>query len=270
MNETTSEGGGSGMKKIGFFVVAMSLLFFLFGIQAEAMAPGAAPVPTPASACGSCIKLNCFRSSEYWYLHMDQLPGGAVYVGGVNFNNPIGTNSYNQMWLALRGNQVGASTPTQKLNQEMVAFQVSLLFAQGGGGSPAYFEAMDAQLCCYGFTNTTILSNGAAITPQTTLRELLTQAVAAFKEYRSADYLPLWDFFFRLNTDDPSPMVCNSKWDPAMYCCQEVVQEAAGTVSGTDCSPIKPGEQYKCTGYSFSCTNEILTPAGLSKCKVVP
>jgi hypothetical protein len=121
-----------------------------------------------------------------------------------------------------------------------------------------------------GFTNTTILSNGAAITPQTTLRELLNQAVAAFKEYRNADYLPLWDFFFRLNTDDPNPIVCNGKWDPALYCCQEVVQEADGTVSGADCSPIKPAEQYnQCTGYSFSCTQEILTPAGLSKCKVV-
>jgi hypothetical protein len=258
------------MKRVGFLAATLGLFLFLFGIQAEAMAPGPQPAPTPAPVCGNCIKLNCFRSSEYWLLNMNRLPGGAIYIGGVNFNNPIGTDSYNQMWLALRGNQVGSSTPMQKLNQEMVAFQISLLFAQGGGGSPAYFEAMDAQLCCYGFTNTTILSNGAAITPQTTLRELLTQAVASFKEYRYADYLPLWDFFFRLNTDDPTPMSCNSKWDPAMYCCQEAVQEADGTVSGTDCSPIKPGEQFtKCTGYSFSCTNELLTPAGLSKCKVV-
>ena len=266
-----NRGGRYGMKKCGFLIMAMSLFFLIFGIQAEASAPAPPPQPTPAiGPVYSCGKMTCFRSSDYWRLHIDRLPGGAVYVGGVNFNNPIGTDSLNVMTLALRGNQMGSSTPMQKLNQEMLAFQVNLMFNHGGSGSPAYFEALAAQLGCYGFTNTTILSNGAGITPQTTLRELLTQAVSAFRDYRGADYLSLWDFFFRLNTDDPTPMYCNSKWDPAMYCCQEVVQEADGTVSGTDCNPIKPAEQYnKCTGYSFSCTHELLTPAGLSKCKVV-
>jgi hypothetical protein len=233
-------------------------------MQAEAIAPG--PQPTPVNNCG---KMTCFRSSEYWLFRVDNLPGGVVYVGGVNMNAPLSTDSRNAMWLALRGNQMGPSTPTQKLNQDFVAFQLSLIFNHGGSGSPAYFEALDAQLGCYGFTNTVVLSNGVILGPQSTIRDLFDQVRYAFREYRSADYLPIWSFLIRLNRDLPNQL-CDSTVDPGSYCCQEAVQGTDGLLSGSDCIPTTLAEQARCGGYYFSCTGETLSPAGVAKCKLAP
>jgi hypothetical protein len=241
------------------------LLLFGFSLQAEAITPG--PPPPPAFSCG---KMTCFRSSEHWLLRVDNLPGGVVYVGGANMNAPLSTDSHNAMWIALRGNQMGSSTPTQKLNQDFVAFQVSLMFNHGGSGSPAYIEALATQLGCYGFTNTVVLSNGATLSPQSTLRDLFDQVRYAFREYRSTDYISLWSFLIRLNTDIPNQVFCESKVDPGMYCCQEALQGADGLISGSDCIPITLAEQARCTGYYFSCTGETLSPAGLAKCKLAP
>ncbi len=160
------------------FIAMFVLLLWGFGQQAEALTPG--PIPAVTFSCGT---MTCFRSSEYWLFRVDSLPGGVVSVGGVNMNAPLSTDSRNAMWIALRGNQMGPSTPMQKLNQDFVACQLSLIFNHGGSGSPAYYEALAAQLGCYGFANTVALSNAVVLSPQSTIRDLFDQVKYAFQEY---------------------------------------------------------------------------------------
>jgi len=254
------------MRKKSLAVWGIVLLLLGISLQVEAAAPG----PTPPPPANSCDKQRvCFHSSEYWLFRVDNLPRGVVWVGG-SLGMGISTESRDRMWMALRGNQMGGSTPFQKLNQEFLAFQLSIIFNKGGQGSPAYLESLLGPLACYGFTNTVALSNGASLSPQSTIGDLMDQARLAFHDYRSADFLPLWSFFIRLNTDDPMGIPCQDKVDPGMYCCQEVVQGADGLVTGSDCVPIKLAEKDRCGGYNFSCSGETLGPAGLSKCKLVP
>jgi len=157
-------------------------------------------------------------------------------------------------------------TIDQLLNQEYLAAQLSMLQFGGVDVGPR-----KTPLKCYGFTNSVVLSNGHLITPETQLGALFDETYSAFRERRYDDYLPLWNFFWRLNGGDlPYPHYIRGDVDDATYCCQGVSDQGNGIVSGTNCEPIKDWLAYKCQAYSFSCKGELASPAGVTGCKVVP
>ena len=253
-----------------------ALLFMVFSPQAYALAPGVAPTPPPApdpyADCRNVTKA-IFWSSEYldYALRGRFFPFtcGTIHVGGWNMDAVYSASDTRTMVMVLQGNPMGygSLTPDQMLNQEYVAAQLSML--QFGG---ADFGARKTPLKCYGFTTSLLLGNGHLLTPESPLGDLFGQAYSAFKDRRLEDFLPLWNFFWRLNGGDRSYPSYNYKGivDDAMYCCQEVENQGNGIVDGSHCRAIKDWESYKCQGYSFSCTGETVSPAGVAGCKVVP
>jgi hypothetical protein len=257
---------------LGLFV----LLLLIFSLQAQAIAPGPAPTPPPApdpyAGCAGLQKAT-FWSSEYlplkvsakWYPY-----SGTFHVGGWNMDACYSTSNTQTIIMVLQGNPWGWGEPPtidMKLNQEYVAAQLSML--QFGG---ADWGARKTPLKCYGFTTSLLLGNGHLITPETQLGVLFDETYVAFKDRRLEDYLPLWNFYWRLNGGDLSYPHYNYKGmvDDAMYCCEEVTDQGNGIVNGSHCQAIKDWEGYKCHGYSFSCAGEMVSPAGVAGCKVVP
>jgi hypothetical protein len=263
-------------KKIGFSGI-FALLLLVFSLQAQAIAPGPAPTPPPApdpyAACIGVTKA-IFWSSEYleYAIRGKFFPFtcGTIHVGGWNMDAVYSASDTRVMLMVLQGNPWGWGEPPtieMKLNQEYVAAQLSML--QFGG---ADWGAKKTPLKCYGFTTSLLLGNGTLITPETQLGVLFNETYLAFKDRRYDDYLPLWNFYWRLNGGDLSYPHYNYKGmvDDAMYCCEEVTDQGNGIVNGSHCQAIKDWQSYKCQGYSFSCTGEMVSPAGVAGCKVVP
>ncbi|MGH9847615.1 MAG: glycosyl hydrolase, partial [Blastocatellia bacterium] len=77
-----------------------------------------APAPGhPRVVCNSL----CFRSAQYFLNNLNRLPGGAVVVPGVNFNNPVSTNSTAVQQALRGGNAAGA-----RFSRQYVAAQLNL------------------------------------------------------------------------------------------------------------------------------------------------
>ncbi len=149
----------------------------------------------------------CFRSSEYFLLNLDRLPGGSVIIGGVNFNSPVNIQGNTRaVQQALQGRSsfgFGALTPLQRLNQEFVAAQLNLAFA-GGRGSLDAFNALKGQLICYGVDFPPVrLSNGFPLAPESRLMDLVHQSELAIRENRTGDMPALAGILGLLNGNDP-------------------------------------------------------------------
>ena len=264
------------MKKRISLAAVVVFLLAAFSLQAEAMAPGGGPAPLPPpdpyASCAGMQKAT-FWSSEYLELAIRAkffpFTCGTIHIGGWNMDAVYSASDYRPILLVLQGNAWGWGEPASidmKLNQEYVAAQLSML--QFGG---ADWGAKKTPLKCYGFTNSLLLSNGERITPETQLGDLFNHTYRAFKERRYDDYLPLWNFYWRLSGGDLSyPHYIRGDVDDAMYCCQEVTDKGNGIVDGARCEPIKDWQAYKCQAYSFSCEGELVSSGGVTGCKVVP
>ena len=146
----------------------------------------------------------CFRSPQYYLLNVNSLPRGSVLIGGVNSNLPVSTGNRSQMMLALRGTATGFGlTPLQRLNQEFVAAQLSII-AAGGDGSPVAFNAFWSMLSCYNLNFASVtLSNGATLSTASFLNDLFEQAQLAIRQNRPADFDKIAAIFDLLNGNDP-------------------------------------------------------------------
>lgn len=152
----------------------------------------------------------CFRSPQYWLLHLNQLPKGTVLIAGVNGNQPVSTANSNVISLALKGNALGFGTltPQQQFNQEFVAAQLNFL-AAGGSGSAVTYNAMWTNLSCYGITFSPVtLSNGVTLTENSMVKELWMQATLAAHNNNQADFVSLAAIFDLLNGNSTSAS-CN-------------------------------------------------------------
>ncbi len=148
----------------------------------------------------------CFRSPQYFLLHLNQLPKGAVVIAGVNYGQAVSTSNTLAIQFALQGNAtgIGTLTPLQHFNQEFVAAQLNLVSA-GGSGSPTVYNALWSLLSCYKINFTPVtLSNNFTLTPNSTLNDLFEQAISAVRENRTADMGALATIFDLLNGNNPS------------------------------------------------------------------
>ncbi len=264
-------------KKISVAAIFV-LLSLVLSLQAQAMmAAGMAPGPAPDPYAGCRGATNgMFYSPDYQILALSGTwfpyvcgNGILVEVGSID-HYAFATDTQAMIW-ALQGGASSTSwklTPEQMLNQEYVAAQIAM-----NQFSYADYAARQVPLKCYGFTTSLLLSNGHFLTPESKLGDLFDETYSALKQKRQKDYLPLWNFFWRLNGGSGSYPAYNYKGtvENAVYCCQEVTNEGNGIVDGSSCRPIEPWERLSnCQGYSFSCTGEMVSPAGVAGGKVVP
>ncbi|HQR35486.1 MAG TPA: SdrD B-like domain-containing protein [Blastocatellia bacterium] len=152
----------------------------------------------------------CFRSPQYWLLHINQLPKGTILIASANGNQPVSTSNVAALGLVLKGNALGFGTlsPLQQFNQEFVAAQLNFL-AAGGSGSPVTYNAMWANLSCYGITFSPVtLSNNVTLTVNSMVKELWMQATLAAQSNKQTDFAALAAIFDLLNGNSTS-RYCN-------------------------------------------------------------
>lgn len=140
----------------------------------------------------------CFRSPQYYLLNPISLPPGVgVEIGGVNFNAP--TRNLTAIRLALQGGR----SPLQRLNQQFVAAQLSLIRAGGHSSAPA-FSALQSPISCYGFNFAPItLSRGFVLTHNSTLADLFEEVRLDIRNNQTADMLVIAGILATLNGNDP-------------------------------------------------------------------
>jgi hypothetical protein len=139
----------------------------------------------------------CFQSPQYYLLNMNRWPGGAVFIGGVNFNQPV-TVSANptDVKRALQGGE----SPLQLLNKEYVAAQLSALSAGYYGTA----GALNGSLRCYGVATASVrLDNGVILTSGSTLGALFAQARQAISDRRDDDMVKIAAILQQLNGEAP-------------------------------------------------------------------
>ena len=149
----------------------------------------------------------CFQPPSLCVIFLDKLPNGAIFVGGVNFNNPVNIRTQEALIKsALQGGSLfgNSLTPLQRLNKGYVAAQLSLLRAGGSASSPVAVNALWSCLRCYntqlaGFTPIA-LSNGKTLSPDSMVKELFDQARQAILSNNTGDMLKLAGLFEMLNT----------------------------------------------------------------------
>lgn len=141
----------------------------------------------------------CLQSAAYFSLNKNRWPRGSVIIGGTNFNKPILIQ--NNM-VAVSNALAGGYDPLQKLNQQFVAMQLSVL---SSGFQPSSERLRSSRLICYGRTfNPAPLSNGITITTNTSFGDLMDQTLLAIIEGRTQDMIKLTAILNLLNGDDPS------------------------------------------------------------------
>lgn len=143
---------------------------------------------------GALCQTYCFRSAQFFSLHLFNLPRGTVIVGGVNNTSPISTafaiNRFQIAW-----GLSGGTSALARLNRGYVAVQLSLLPDTG-----ADIGKLNSSLRCHGLAfNPIVLSNGALLTTSSSLNLLLAQARFAIRENRAADMLVLAGLFDQLD-----------------------------------------------------------------------
>lgn len=143
-------------------------------------------------------KVICMQSPQYHLLNSSKFPQGYIFIGGVNFNNPLLIqNNVSEVRRALQG---GAS-PLRNLNQQYVAAQLNILVANGPFGS----TGLNSALRCFGVNFTPVqLSNGFTISRGTTLGEMLTQSRNAITSNRTDDMASIAAILALLNGSDPT------------------------------------------------------------------
>jgi hypothetical protein len=142
-----------------------------------------------------CISQVCMRSAQYYALHLDLLPHGVVTVPGRVLNTQVSTGNTAQMRILLQG----GTAAQQRLTQQFVATQLSLL-GKPGGTQPA----LGSNLLCYGVNfQPTQLGTGAVLAPSMTLGELFEQALIAGRSGNVVDQRMIANVLQLLNGDDP-------------------------------------------------------------------
>jgi hypothetical protein len=138
----------------------------------------------------------CWRSTQHFLNNFRHLPGGAILIPGVNFNNPVSIQgNLNAVRIALQG----GFSPMQKLSKEFVTAQLSLAGA-GGTASPVVFNTYWSPLRCSGVRfNEITLSTGFKLTQESLLNDLVDQTTLAIKNNRSQDYAALAGIWALLN-----------------------------------------------------------------------
>ncbi len=141
---------------------------------------------------------NCFRSPEYYSNNLwGGLPKGEVWISGIA--TPVSTRNVYALSQALRG----GNSAVKSFNREYVAMQLSMLAADLVGKRRR--EVMRSTLGCYGAQFAALeLSDGAQISAETTLQELLGQAEWAARAGRRIDLEKLAGVLDALNSDDPN------------------------------------------------------------------
>lgn len=144
----------------------------------------------------SC-QTTCFQSAQYYLLNSNRVPNGSIFIGGVNFNNPvIIQNNLASVRRALEG----GTGPLQLLNQQYVATQLTIVAA--GGSSLGILNSM---LRCYGLKfNPVTLSNGVTLTRSSTINDLLSQTRIAISGNKLADMDLLTQILSLLNGNNPA------------------------------------------------------------------
>lgn len=165
--------------------------------------------PPPPVKCDTF----CWRSADYWLLHMKRspLPKGSVFISGVNFNIPISTRNVDAISIALgycASDLYSPLTPQERFNREWVAAQLNELWA-ACGGSPNYYNALWTNLSCYGFNFAPVtLSNGFVLSPNSMVKDLFQQSFLASQQNRFVDFQALANVLALFNGNDPLN-VCN-------------------------------------------------------------
>jgi hypothetical protein len=143
----------------------------------------------------------CLESPQFYLLNLSKLPRGYVFIGGVNFNNPVSTTSVQDVRRALQG----GSSALQTLNQQYVATQLSVLAAGGPIGSAGSQGILSSSLRCFGLNFAPVqLSNGASISRNTTIGDLLAQARSAITSNNTNDMSAVAMVLALLNGNDPA------------------------------------------------------------------
>jgi hypothetical protein len=143
----------------------------------------------------------CLQSPQYYLLNPSKIPSGYLFIGGVNFNNPVSTSSTQDIRRVLQG----GSSPLQMLNQQYVAFQLNALTQGGPFGSSGSPGLQSSSLRCFGVNFAPVqLSNGFTLSRNTTIGELLGQTRSAITGARTADMSALAAALVLLNGDDPT------------------------------------------------------------------
>jgi hypothetical protein len=175
------------------------------GYPTGLVCPVVCPVcPPPPVKCDTF----CWRSADYWLLHLKRqpLPKGSVYISGINFNIPISTKNVDAINIALgycSSDLFSPLTPQERFNREWVAAQLNQLWA-ACGGSPNYYNAQWTNLSCYGFSFAPVtLSNGFVLSPNSMVKDLFMQAYLAAVQNRFVDFQALANILALFNGNDP-------------------------------------------------------------------
>ncbi|MCW5968285.1 MAG: hypothetical protein KIT57_07205 [Blastocatellales bacterium] len=148
----------------------------------------------------------CFRSAQYYVRNISRVPNGLVLIGGVNANTPILVKGNETL---IRSVLQGGTSALQQLNAEFVASQLSFISA----GSATAAGALQSSPRCYGiFYTPVLLSNGAVITPNTSINDIFTQIRSAISDNRTQDMPQLAAILLLLNGTDPFS-TCNRPGD---------------------------------------------------------
>lgn len=144
----------------------------------------------------SC-QTTCFQSAQYYVLNSTRIPNGSIFIGGINFNNPVIIQN-NQA--TVRRALEGGTGSLQQLNQQYVATQLTIV---GAGGSSVGILA--SMLRCYGIKFAPVtLSNGVTITRSSTVNEVLSQTRLAITGNSTSDMDVLRQILSLLNGNDPA------------------------------------------------------------------
>jgi hypothetical protein len=142
----------------------------------------------------------CLQSAQFYSLQSTtRLPRGSIFIGNVNFNNPINVqNNVDDVRRALQG---GPSS-LQQLNQQYVALQLSVLATGGQFPSPSILAS---SVRCYGLNFAPMaLGNGFTLSRNSTLSEVLAQTRQAILDNRLDDMPKLIMVMSLLNGNNPS------------------------------------------------------------------
>lgn len=142
-----------------------------------------------------CASQACLKSAQYYALNLDRLPKGLVSVVGNGFDSKVSTSDTAKMRLLLQG---GASQ-LQRLNQQFVATQLSLLGQPGG-----YQAALRSNLLCYNINFQPLqIGGGVVLNPSMTLGEVFNLVRTVGNSGKTPDQRTLANLLELLNGNDP-------------------------------------------------------------------
>ncbi|MFN0108119.1 MAG: hypothetical protein ACKVZH_04630 [Blastocatellia bacterium] len=195
--------GDENLKGVGLLKNVLGGFPTGFPCKAECPFPDANPrnpnVPNTGGTGGGECNTICYRSPQYFKLNLKSLPRGTVFIGGVNFNQPVSTTDKQTLGLALRG----GFTPLQQFNQEYVTAQLNMLNAGGSGSSKVYY-ALEGALTCYNLNFDAItLSTGTVLTTDSQLKDLYREARLCINTNNLQDIVALTRIFDLLNGNNP-------------------------------------------------------------------